>query len=410
MMLGTLSIENQRYAARQKAAWLLAAAALNALELAIPRLPFLPWLKPGFANIITILWIAKFGVTDAMLYTVLRIWVSGFYFGFSLFTLSLSLTGGLLSTAAMSLLWMTLGKRGLAGTVGIAVTGALFHNAGQLGVVYLTMSRNMSLFGQIPFMLGASALFGTVTGALTPVIAKIIGYYDNTVGVDIKPKITACQSEKISNDDSKNGCINNISSHDVRPKKINSSQSVGIVDKITVILTFAVSISIMFVSNSQVLVSSAILFSLISLILNPKKPLIFFYPLKFYMLFIFIAITYLFFTYGTRVEWLPFTTNEGLTAFAKQSLRLWCWLQTTHILKKFKFHELFTNALYRFFPNKSDTIEAGMTALEHFPEVIKITKSEKKIPVKTLLLNPAKALKAYMTDMNRKIERIVEER
>ena len=380
MMLGTLSIENQRYAARQKAAWLLAAAALNALELAIPRLPFLPWLKPGFANIITILWIAKFGVTDAMLYTVLRIWVSGFYFGFSLFTLSLSLTGGLLSTAAMSLLWMTLGKRGLAGTVGIAVTGALFHNAGQLGVVYLTMSRNMSLFGQIPFMLGASALFGTVTGALTPVIAKIIGYYDNTIGTDIKPKITI------------------------------PHQSVGIVDKITVILTFAVSISIMFVSNSQVLVSSAILFSLISLILNPKKPLIFFYPLKFYMLFIFIAITYLFFTYGTRVEWLPFTTNEGLTAFAKQSLRLWCWLQTTHILKKFKFHELFTNALYRFFPNKSDTIEAGMTALEHFPEVIKITKSEKKIPVKTLLLNPAKALKAYMTDMNRKIERIVEER
>ena len=378
MMLGTLSIENQRYAARQKAAWLLAAAALNALELAIPRLPFLPWLKPGFANIITILWIAKFGVTDAMLYTVLRIWVSGFYFGFSLFTLSLSLTGGLLSTAAMSLLWVTLGKRGLAGTIGIAVTGALFHNAGQLGVVYLTMSRNMSLFGQIPFMLGASALFGTVTGALTPVIAKIIGYYDNIVSVDIKSKIAP----------------------------ITASQSVKISYKIVVILTFAVSISIMFVSNSQILISSAILFSLISLILNPQKPLIFFYPLKFYMLFIFIAITYLFFTYGTRVEWLPFTTNEGLTAFYKQSLRLWCWLQTTHILKKFKFHELFTNALYKVFPNKSDTIEAGMTALEHFPEVIRITKSEKKIPVKTLLLNPKTALKAYMTEMSRKIERI----
>jgi hypothetical protein len=97
-----------------------------------------------------------------------------------------------------------------------------------------------------------------------------------------------------------------------------------------------------------------------------------------------------------------------LTAFYKQSLRLWCWLQTTHILKKFKFHELFTNALYKVFPNKSDTIEAGMTALEHFPEVIRITKSEKKIPIKTLLLKPKTALKAYMTEMSRKIERIVE--
>jgi heptaprenyl diphosphate synthase len=410
MMLGTLSIENQHRAARQKAMWLLAAAALNALELAIPRLPFLPWLKPGFANIITILWIAKFGVTDAMLYTVLRIWVSGFYFGFSLFTLSLSLSGGLLSTAAMSLLWITLGRRGLVGTVGIAVTGALFHNAGQLGVVYLTMSRNMSMFGQIPFMLGASALFGCVTGALTPVIAKIIGYYDNTVGIDIKPKIHASQSTNFSHNTAKNGGIDDISSDYVRPRKATLSQSVGIVDKIAVILTFAVSISIMFVSNSQILVSSAILFSLISLILNPKKPAIFFYPLKFYMLFIFIAITYLFFTYGTRVEWLPFTTNEGLLAFAKQSLRLWCWLQTTHILKRFRFHELFTSALYKIFPNKSDTIEAGMTALERFPEVIRITKSEKKIPATRLLLKPKTALNEYMTEMSRRLERIVDER
>jgi len=371
--------DQRRRAARQKAVWLLAAAALNSLELAIPRLPFLPWLKPGFANIITILWIAKYGVTDAMLYTILRIWVSGFYFGFSLFTLSLSLTGGLLSTAAMSLLWLTLGKHGLAGTVGIAVTGALFHNAGQLGVVYLTMSQNISLFGQIPFMLIASALFGSVTGALTPVIGKIIGYYDSTP------------------------------SDDTRPQKTVSRQPIKRVNKIIVALTFAVSISLMFISNLHVLISSAILFSLVSLILNPKKPSVFFYPVKFYMLFIFVAITHLFFTYGTRVEWLPFTTNEGLLAFTRQTLRLWCWLQTTHILRKFKFHELFTAALYKCFPNKSDTIEAGMAALEHFPEVIRITKSEKKISPATLLLKPKTALKEYTAEISRRIERIVEE-
>jgi len=374
-------------AARQKAMWLLAAVALNALELAIPRLPFLPWLKPGFANIVTILWIAKFGAADAMLYTALRIWISGFYFGFSLFTLSLSLTGGLLSTAAMSLLWITLGKRGFVGAIGIAVTGALFHNAGQLGVVYLTMSRNMSLFGQIPFMLGASALLGSIIGALAPAAAKIIGYYDSDFGSGV----TGAAGP--------------------RPHKNNPILKAPIKarDKITVILTFTISISLMFINNPQILTHSAISFSVISLILNPKRPGVFLYPLKFYMLFIFIAVTYLFFAYGTRAEWLPFTTNEGLLAFAKQSLRLWCWLQTAHIFKRFKFHELFIGALYRFFPNKHDTIEAGMIALEHFPEVMRIAKSEKKIPAAALLLKPKTALKEYMADVSRRIERIVAE-
>ncbi|MCL2183769.1 MAG: Gx transporter family protein [Chitinispirillia bacterium] len=357
-----------RKAALQKAILLLIAVALNAVEIAIPRLPFLPWLKPGFANIITIIWIIRFGFKDALLYTALRIWVSGFYFGFSLFTLSLSLTGGLLSVAAMSLLWIALGKRNLVGTIGLGVTGALFHNAGQLAVVYFIMSQNMSLFVQIPFMLGAAVIFGSIVGGLAPVIHKI-------VGVDW-------------GDDA-----------DLNTVNTSVTPPVKLLNKFIVVLTFAVSITLMFINNMTVLASAAVLFSLTALSLNPKKPLTIFYPVKFYTLFLFIAATHLFFTYGMRSDILPFTTNEGLAAFAKQSLRLWCWLQTVHIFKRFGFHEMFINMLYRFFPQKKDTLEAGMIALEHFPEIIRLSKSEKKIPVSTLLFRPKAALTEYVRAM-----------
>jgi len=407
--------ERGQSAAPQKAMLLLAAVALNAVELAFPRLPFLPWLKPGFANIITVLWVIRFGFKDAVLFTALRIWISGFYFGFSLFSFSLSLSGGLLSTVAMSALWSVLGKRGLVGTVGMAVTGALFHNAGQLAVVYIVMSRNMSLFGQIPFMLGAAVVFGGIVGTLAPVVARII---DN-VGDDSQYKIGNDSNDgndgnvnqyKVSNGYNKNiesinpgiGNKDN-SSYD----NINTNQRIKSIDKFIIAMTFAVSISLMFISSVSILLTAAILFSVISLILNPNRPAILLYPAKFYILFLFIAFTHLFFSYGTRVDALPFVTKEGLTAFASQSLRLWCWLQTAHIFKKFRFHELFIQILYRFFPNKKDTLKAGMTALEHFPEIVRIARSEKKIPVVTLLLKPKTALTGYISAISCRISRII---
>lgn len=387
-----ISIDNNdRQIALQKAMLLLIAVALNAVELAFPRLPFLPWLKPGFANIITIIWIIKFGFKDAVLYTALRIWISGFYFGFSLFTLSLSLTGGLLSTVVMSVLWIILGKRKLIGTIGLGVAGALFHNAGQLAVVYLIMAQNMSLFGQVPFMLGAAVVFGGIVGGLAPAISKII-CVDNAGGRDINTINTSNTANTINT---------------VNPA---NRQPIKSINKLIVVLTFAVSISLMFINNISVLISAAIIFSLISVSLTSKKPWMFLYPLKFYMLFLFVAVTHLFFTYGTRSGILPFTTNEGLLAFTKQALRLWCWLQTVHIFKKFHFHELFISALYKFFPNKKDTLEAGMIALEHFPEIIRFAKSEKKLSISTLLFKPRIALSGYVEAVARRIADITTSR
>ena len=361
----------------QKALWLLTAVAVNALELAIPRLPFLPWLKPGFANVITILWIIKFGFRDALLYTALRVWISGFYFGFSLFTFSLSLCGGFLSTTIMSVLWITLGKRKITGTVGMAVLGALFHNIGQLGVVYFMMAQNIRLFGQIPFMLGAAVVFGSITGALVPHIAKIF--------------------------DTGSHSLNTIS-----PSSVTQRQKIILSHKIIVILTFLVSISFVFIGNLWILSIAAITFSLISRALNPKRLSVLIYPLKFYILFLFIGFTHLFLSYGTRIEILPFITYEGLFAFVKQSLRLWCWLQAVHIFKRFHFHELFFSALRRIFPDKSSTLEAGMIALEHFPQIVRCVKSKQKTPLTKLLFNPKTTFTIFVEETKQNIVNVIE--
>ena len=183
-----------------KTVWLLFAVALNALEFFIPRIPFFPWLKPGFANIITIIWIIEFGAVDAVLYSLLRVWVVGFFFGFSLLTMSLAMCGGVLSTVAMSLLWAGLGKKRMLGTVGLGVCGALFHNLGQIVAVYGLMTSNPRLFLQIPIMLIASVIFGGFVGLLVPLCRDALlasGQFGQATAVHGRPAFSATRSDYV---------------------------------------------------------------------------------------------------------------------------------------------------------------------------------------------------------------------
>ena len=150
-----------------KTTLLLVAITINALEFFVPRIPFLPWLKPGLANCVTLVWIIRFGGRDALLFSFLRIWLVGFYFGFSFITLSLALSGGIMATCAMGVVWHLLGRRRIIGTVGTAIVGAIFHNMGQIIAVFFLLAYNVYLFYQVPFMIIASLLFGGLVGVLT---------------------------------------------------------------------------------------------------------------------------------------------------------------------------------------------------------------------------------------------------
>lgn len=165
-----------------KTVWLLCAVAISALEFFVPRLPFFPWLKPGFANVITMIWIFEFGVIDALAYCMLRVWIVGFYFGFSFLSISLSASGGVLATLAMGAFWALLGKNRWLGTVGLGVLGALFHNLGQLLAVYFLMAANIHLFFQVPVMLIASIVFGGLVGCAAPVVYGVLSSFEPDQG------------------------------------------------------------------------------------------------------------------------------------------------------------------------------------------------------------------------------------
>jgi heptaprenyl diphosphate synthase len=346
----------------RKAVWLLVAVALNALEFFFPRLPFFPWLKPGLANAVTMIWIIKYGTADAVLYTILRSWISGFYFGFSFLTLALSLSGGITATLAMGAVWKILGSKGFLGTVGIGITGALFHNAGQLVTVYFLVVHNFSVFYQIPFMAAASVLFGSIIGIIVPLVFRILD------SMEISGKQRA-----------------GFQLRGFAPRHIIGSIS---------LLAFCLLLFIF--QDFRIILSLAGLLTLsISLWKRSVKPLI--HPLRFWLLFLFIFCMYSFFSFGTRLSWAGFLTSEGLKSAALQIIRVWALLEAGLLLPTLRFNEIMFSMLKKVFQRNDETLAAGIIALEYFPEVIRFVKDRKSRKDLNFFRKPLFSIHEFLT-------------
>jgi heptaprenyl diphosphate synthase len=355
-----------------KTVWLLIAVALNALEFFIPRIPFFPWLKPGFANIITILWIIRFGAIDALLYSLIRIWIVGFFFGFSFLTMSLSMCGGVLSTVAMSVLWAALGKRGILGIVGLGVCGALFHNLGQLLAVYGLMAANMHLFYQLPVMFVASVIFGGAVGLLAPLFGNVLTECSSALPLTLK---------------SPN-----------RPLFSASRSDYGFS-----LLLFAGCSAIVFTDSWPVLCASACGATLIVQVWRRGSLSTLLAPLtSFWVLFVFIACINLLFSFGTVVERFPLVTHEGLDLTARQWLRLWTWLQVSFILSYFNFHAVMFSILKKVFPQHQSTLFAGVLSLEYFPAIASDGRAYAKQAIALFFQHPVKSLKGLFDKRKKK--------
>jgi heptaprenyl diphosphate synthase len=348
-----------------KTVWLLFAVAINAFEFFIPRVPFFPWLKPGFANIITIIWIIEFGAIDALLYSLLRIWIVGFFFGFSFLTMTFAISGGMLSTIAMSLLWKGLGKRGLLGTMGLGVCGALFHNAGQILAVYGLMAANMRLFYQVPVMFVASVVFGGIVGLLAPL------FHD---------ALASCRTPESSLHDLANRW------RGVVPSLASASLS----DYVFSLLLLGGCCAIGFTDSLPTLFASALGATLVAQVRRQTWSLKeFLAPLSsFWVLFAFVACVNLFFSYGTRIERFPFLTHEGVDLTVRQWLRLWTWLEVSLIFPYFNFHSVVLSVLRKLFPGHRATLFAGILGLEYFPAVASDSRAYAKRAMALLFAHP----------------------
>ncbi len=344
-----------------KTSMLLLAIAVNALEFFIPRIPLFPWLKPGLANIITVIWIIRYGFVESLLYALLRVWIVSFYFGFSFVTFTLAFSGAVLSICAMAICWYVFGRRKILGTIGIAVIGAFFHNMGQLGAVYFLMAKNSHLFYQIPFMIIASVIFGSIVGLIVP---KLFTHVSRNVPGSQLKSITLPHAAKIN--------------------------LLHLIISITFLLLCMV---LVFISDYLLLIATALFITLFVQYLNKGSLQALIFPAKrFWMLFLFIGVFHSFFTYGTKYSGIPFITHEGLENTLVQWLRLFAWLETSFIFLHYNFHAVLLKGLQRMFPNNRSTLYAGLLAAEYFPAVVDYVRSKSGKLLKLLFFKPQQVM------------------
>lgn len=159
------TIELPVSAADRRVATLAAAAiGLSLAEAAIP-LP-IPGVKPGLANIVTLIVLYRHGWRMAAWVSLLRIVAGALALGqFLTPAFVLSASGGLMSL--LTLAWAMHLPRRWFGPVGLSVLAAFAHIGTQLLVVDLWLMPGGSLLGLMPLFLAAAWLTGLGNGLAT---------------------------------------------------------------------------------------------------------------------------------------------------------------------------------------------------------------------------------------------------
>lgn len=138
-----------------------AAIVLTVAEAAIP-LP-LPGVKPGLANIVTLVVLARWGWREAVWVVLLRVFVGSLVLGqFLAPGFFLSLAGSLASLAVLGAA-MHLPKRWF-GPVSHSVLAAFAHIGGQLLIARLWLVPHDGVFYLVPVFALAATVFGLVNG------------------------------------------------------------------------------------------------------------------------------------------------------------------------------------------------------------------------------------------------------
>ena len=137
------------------------AIVVNVLEAAVPT-PF-PWLKFGFANIITLTAIALFGLKAGMTITLLRVFVGTLLMGtFLTPSFFLAISGGVASTLVLGLTYKYLSN--YFSLIGISIMGAYTHIIVQILVAYFVLIKHFQIFLLLPLFLIFSIFAGLLSG------------------------------------------------------------------------------------------------------------------------------------------------------------------------------------------------------------------------------------------------------
>ncbi|MEE1077878.1 MAG: Gx transporter family protein [Agathobacter sp.] len=146
------------------------------VETLIPFPIGIPGVKLGLTNIIVILVLYCIGEKEAILISILRIFLSGFMFG-NAFAIIYSLAGGILSFIFMMLMKRT--KK--FSVITVSVAGGISHNIGQM-LLASVLIESYYIVSYLPVLLISGTITGFLIGVLgQEIIIRIKRFFDTNV-------------------------------------------------------------------------------------------------------------------------------------------------------------------------------------------------------------------------------------
>ena len=139
---------------------------LSFVESQIPAFVAIPGVKGGLANIAVVFVLYKLGWKEAVLISLVRVFMVSVLFGTAV-SLFYSVAGAVLSLTGMVLLKRT----GLFSTVAVSVTGGVLHNVGQILMACLLLETNVIVY-YLPFLILSGVIAGVVIGVVAAIMVK----------------------------------------------------------------------------------------------------------------------------------------------------------------------------------------------------------------------------------------------
>jgi heptaprenyl diphosphate synthase len=150
------------------------AITIHVAESALPS-P-LPGVKPGLANVVTLVALLMFGWGVAAWVAFLRVLVGSLFIGTFLSpAFMLSFSGALCAITALGIVsgWAKSGRFLAPGAVGLGILASMAHMFGQFYAAYLLFIPHKALFNLLPVLMTAALVFGIISGLIA---ASMLNY------------------------------------------------------------------------------------------------------------------------------------------------------------------------------------------------------------------------------------------
>jgi heptaprenyl diphosphate synthase len=142
---------------------------LSAIEMLIP-INFLPGVKIGLGNIATIVALLLYGLPEGLFVAVFRT-LAVLLLGGSAMSFTLAVSGGVVATLVMFLLFRT-AKKALSVT-GVSIAGAIAHNVGQISAA-MAITKSLGALAYLPILLVSGLVMGALTGFLANQLMRLL--------------------------------------------------------------------------------------------------------------------------------------------------------------------------------------------------------------------------------------------